>query len=113
MKYSVNILSNLMEQGSIHITPLVGMKCVQNYYTDRRVCTIVDISKSGKKIKVQDNKVTTINFWESKYQIHDELEGKIVEFTLRKNGRWVRLGDSQNGLGLILNSDNHFIDPTF
>lgn len=111
MYHTNSFVSQIMETANQEIIPQVGMKCTQNYYTDRYVCTIIEVNKNS--ITVQENTVKCIDYWDSKYEVTDELIGHPKVFTKRKNGRWVRKGDSMNGLGLTLNSSRHYIDPTF
>jgi hypothetical protein len=104
-----------MEESSISqkIVPVVGMRCTKNYYTDRRVCTVVEV-KSEKTIVVKDNEVKCGDYYDgSDYEILDELIDNPITFTLRNNGRWIRKGDEKTGLSLTLNSEAHYVDPSF
>lgn len=111
MYHTNSVVSQITETASQEVIPHVGMKCTQNYYTDRRVCTIVAVH--GNSITVRDNIVKCIDYWDSKYEVTEDLTGNPKVFTKRKNGRWVRQGDSMNGLGLTLNSSDHYVDPSF
>ena len=111
MGNTVNFFSNLM-QSDTRTEPKVGMKCCEIYYTDRRVCTITAITKNT--VTVMRNEVKTLDYYGCKYKILDNLVGKPVVFSKRKNGKYVRKGEAMhNGVGLAINCDRHYVDPHF
>lgn len=77
--------------------PVVGMGATELQWTDRTPVTIIEVSKNGKTIKVQEDhaKRTDDNgMSESQtYSYSANPEGRIQTYTLRKNGAWVRKGE--------------------
>lgn len=113
------------------ITPVVGMKVTHCLWSDRLVYTIIGVSKSGRVITVQRDKkvakhtaedlgfvpggfgaVATTQDKQSWEMVADP-EGYILEFSLRKNGRWCQVGDSNSGSRLILDCADEFYDYNF
>ena len=97
--------------------PKIGDGATVCFFSDRRAGTIINVSKSGKKVDVQLDKATLINRDElefspggfcchvegiQKYAYEPDPDGVIWRFSLRKNGKYVRSGDSINGTRLIL-----------
>lgn len=110
--HTVSVFSQMQESGTQNQTPYVGMPVTLNYYTDRRAATVTEVD--GKTIKVRFNKVETIDYYAGEYKVLPEMEGGELIFTKRKNGRWVKQGDSaQKGLGLSLGIHAHYVDPHF
>lgn len=112
------------------LEPFVGMKATINGYTDRTPATVVEVSKNGKRIKVQVDKATLHPDWkpiiraggfaghcENNYSqewiIERDFEGAILEYSLRKNGKWVRVGSNQNGQTIKLGVARKFHDYNF
>ncbi|MDP3452762.1 MAG: hypothetical protein Q8R90_07385 [Bacteroidales bacterium] len=108
---TVSLQSMIMQQNPI--APVVGMPCCEIMYTDRYPFTVTRII-SDHKIEVKPNKYKVIDFYGEDYEIGEvEHEDPGQIFTLRKNGRWVRHGDSQNGRAIALNTHSMRIDPSF
>lgn len=115
---TVNFISQVMA-ASKQPAPEVGMGATQMYYTDRHACTVVEVSKSGKRIAVvddiatrTDNRGMTDSGQEYSYEPGNP-EAKLY-YTLRKNGTWVREGESMNGgTKLALGHRSHYRDFSF
>lgn len=103
-------------------------------YSDRAACSIIEVSKSGKKIKVQRDKAELLNGPKSgeedalvfsaggfcghvsgsqRYSYEADPEGGIREFSLRKNGRWVQVGESIQGGSRLIEGRAEYYDYNF
>jgi hypothetical protein len=84
---------------------------------DSHAATIIDISDSGKVVTVQMDKATRTDdrgvSESQEYEYERNPNGQIEKFSLRKNGRWVRVGDSMNGTGLIIGVRGEYYDFSF
>lgn len=92
---------NSVQGNSAQRTPEVGMGATILMWSDRQAATIIEVSKSGKSILVrEDNAKRVDNNGMSDAQTYEysaNVNGRVTEFTLRRNGRWVRKGESQKG----------------
>jgi len=52
-------------------------------------------------------------FGDQKWDITPDPQATIETFTLRKNGRWVKAGDSLNGCSLSTKGRRAYQDPSF
>lgn len=97
--------------------PEVGQKCSYRVWTDVEPCTIVEVSKSGKTVKVQmDKAVWNRAEWPAQdWQIERDENGRIYTFTLRKNGKWKLEGVKmrERGSTLSINGWRKYRDPHF
>ena len=112
-----SFFNNLM-QDSKHPTPEVGMGATKLSWTDRTAGTIVAVSNSGKKLSWRRDKVTRTDnngMSESQTYTYDtsSAEGFDVEYSLRKNGRWVKVGSSMSGPALGLGHRSEYYDYSF
>lgn len=98
--YTQQFLTEVLERGTQNLTPFVGMHVTVSTITGRKAATITYVSKSGKRIVVQDNKVKCHCYYTGRYDVLPDLEGMPYALTLRKNGRWVMTGEPQNGPGI-------------
>lgn len=104
------------------ITAKVGEGVTMLYFSDRHAGTIIDVSPSGKTVRVQRDTATLLNGPDSgepdalvfhaggfcghmtgvqRYAYAPDPDGAIYTFTLRKNGRYVRKGESVGGCRLV------------
>lgn len=93
----------------------VGEGATINHWTDRSACTVIEVSKSGKRIKIQRDKATLLNGMNSdaedkltcevggfaghvsgrqRYDYERDENGSISEVSLRKNGKWILKGSN-------------------
>ena len=101
--------------------PAVGMGVTMLYWTDRYAATIVEVSRGGKKVAVQKDKSTYLpkngrSRYETEmqdYTYEANPHAPVEYFTLRKNGRWVRLGSDMKGTSLMLDVRDEYRDPHF
>lgn len=92
----------------------VGMAATLELWSDRYAMTITRII-SPKEIAVRRNETKTIDFFNSQYEILDELmEGEEI-FTLRKGGTWVEKGQPKKSgsVTLTVGYRHHYVDPNF
>lgn len=99
------------------IKPEIGMGATILYWSDRTPCTIIRISKSGKHIVVQCDQYKIVSGSEvdgsAEYEYNRNENGSVYDFTLRKNGRWVKKGESIKGLALGIGERYRYYDPCF
>ncbi len=96
--------------------PVVGMGATELCWSDREPYTVVEVI-SAKKIVVQSDIATrTDKNYEAGPQIYTfapNPEAPRIVVTLRRNGRWVRQGDSSKGSPFKLGSRDKYHDYTF
>lgn len=100
------------------VVPVPGMGATKCFISDRHPGTIVSVSKSGKSQMWCSDKYTLVSGnvmdGSAQYRYEPNPEAVPEEFKLRKNGRWVRAGESmRNGTGLSLGSRDRYYDPHF
>jgi len=97
--------------------PEVGMGATILRWTDRAAATIVEVSPSGKSLKVKcDRSIRTDNLGMTDAQSYryEQIEDiGAITYTLRKNGRWVRQGDTMNGESLAIGVRDTYHDYSF
>ena len=114
---------NIMKEYSDAITnarknliPYVGLKCSIKAYTDSYACVITKVI-TPNKVEVKHLKCDTIDFYECRYEIHDEVNKRMPTevYSRRRNGGWYTDGQRVKDYPcrLILNSTHHYIDPCF
>lgn len=109
-------LMNHIISGSKMEAPTVGMGCTRLCWTDRHAATIVEVSKSGKRVGiVEDIATRTDNLGMSDCQSYEYSpgNGSPTYYTRRKNGAWVREGDSMRGERLAIGHRNTYHDFSF
>jgi hypothetical protein len=100
------------------IQPEVGMGATILSWTDRHAATIVEVSKSGKSIVVQEDHAKRtddrgMSEWQT-YEHTPNTDAPRVTYTLRKNGSWVKQGDTlKGGRRVAIGVRNHYYDFSF
>lgn len=102
--------------------PTVGMGCTICHWTDRDAGTVVEVKKN------RDGKVTRVKVQKDKAHRQDkngmsecqdyifeiDPKGEILEFTLRKNGRWAqKSGPMNGGVGISFGKRSAYYDYSF
>jgi len=91
---------NMMMDRSKSLTPVVGMGVTELCWTDRHAHTIIEV-KSSTRIVVQRDKATRTDkngmSEDQTYTFERNPDGVTHVLSLRKNGRWIRVGDSMGG----------------
>lgn len=88
------------------------------YWTDRRAATIVWVSPSGKSLKIRGDKaIRTDSYGMSdaqSYRYEPQPDAPEVEYTLRKDGRWIRKGQPMRGsASLLIGVRDEYYDYSF
>lgn len=109
---------NLVQGNSRQQEPEVGMGATILMWTDRHAATVTEVSKSGKRIVVQEDTArrTDSNGMSDmqSYEFTPNPEGAKRAFTLRKNGAWVREGEPmKGGQRVAIGYRDHYYDYSF
>lgn len=95
----------------------VGDGATINFYSDRHAATVIDVSKNGRVVTVQIDKATRVDdrgMSESQDYVYERVpDGAIMEFSKRKNGRYIRAGESLNGTSLTIGVRSEYYDFSF
>ena len=96
--------------------PTVGMGATEIMYSDRNPFTVIEVI-SPRKIVVQADTATRTDNWGmsecQKYDYSPDPEGRIRTLTLRKNGRWVPVGESGKGTNFLVGDRRKYHDYSF
>lgn len=134
--YSVEDAEKVVKEIQDRLAPMkVGDGAAVAFYSDIHACTVIAVSKDGKKITVQADKATLLNGFKSgepdalqfspggfcghtsgtqRYAFEANPEGKTYEFSLRLNGEWRAKGKSMNGTGTrLIKRRTHHYDYNF
>lgn len=86
--------------------PEIGKGATIWYYSDSHATTIIAVSKSGREITVQEDKAirTDKNGMSDSqsYTYEPNPNGRVSRFSLRKNGKWIPVGESMVSYGTSL-----------
>jgi len=111
-----SLISNMMVANTQPV-PEVGMGATIVMWTDRHACTIIEVSKSKRVIKVQYDKATRTDSHGmsdcQSYSYERDTEGQVKTFTLRKHGKYVQKGDSMRGTHLVIGRREEYYDYSF
>jgi hypothetical protein len=104
--------------GGSQPTPEVGMGATMLGWTDRSPATIIAVSASGKRVTVREDKATRTDSNgmsdAQSYTYEPDDNGVERAYTLRKNGRWVQVGQSaKGGARLSIGSRSKYHDYSF
>lgn len=95
-----NLINRVMENTTSN-KPTVGMGATILGYSDRHAATVVSVSKDGKSVDIQRDTATRTDkngMSECQdYEYSPNPDAPIESYTLRKNGTWVREGESMKG----------------
>lgn len=85
-----------MEEKEQPIQPEVGMGATAIGFTDRYPYTVIEVHKSGKRCKVQEDHAKRLDkngmSENQSYAYTPNPDGTIVEISRRKNGAWIEVG---------------------
>lgn len=97
--------------------PAVGAGATLLMWSDRHAGTIVEVSPNGKRVGFQqDEAIRTDKNGMSDSQTYEykpNPQAGIQYFTLRKNGAWVREGESMKGTRITIGVRNEYHDFSF
>lgn len=111
-------LVNLIYSQTSNPAPTVGMGANICMWTDRHAATVIEVSANGKTVTVQEDTATRAdNLGMSDCQSYTYTANPNASkqvFTLRKNGRLVRQGESMaSGTVLSLGRRDQYHDYSF
>lgn len=111
-------LMNRMHEGIKPAVPEVGMGATVLMFSDREPATVVIIAPNGKQIGIQrDNakRTDTNGMSESQdWEFSPNPTAAIEYYTLRKNGQWIKEGNSmKNGEVILLGHRDKYYDFSF
>lgn len=118
MRLYGSLNNRLMERAKPQ-EPKIGMGATELLYSDRRAVTIVEVSWNKKTIVVQrDNAERTDNLGMTDcgqaYRYSANPNGARYVYTLRKNGAYVRAGESlKGGTVLLVGERDEYYDFSF
>lgn len=108
-------LINRLAERSKQKQPTVGDGATILMYSDRHAATIIEVGSKHVVIQ-EDIAIRTDGHGMSDSQSYDYERCPTAPkdiFTLRKNGRWVRKGESQKGTCLLIGHRDHYYDYSF
>lgn len=96
-------------------TPTIGTHGSFSVGSDRFPCTVVEVSKSGHRVVVEEDRVTEWEPHPSGYPVSFARRegGPRVTFTRRKNGSYRRAGTNGYGSGVSFGEWGAYHDPHF
>ena len=109
---------NMMYDESRPAAPTVGMGATVLMWTDRHAATVVAVGPNGRWLDVQlDNATRTDTHGASDsqhYSYTPNADAPITRYTLRRDGKYKRAGESmRGGLALLLGKRDHHFDYSF
>lgn len=112
-------LTNRIMESSKSPTPEVGMGATEILWSDRHAYTVVRVV-SPKLIELVRDEYEITNGDEVRagkaspaYSYRPGNPAHVVRASLRKNGAWVRVGDSLDGVNYLLGHREEYRDPHF
>lgn len=108
-------VTNFMMGNSKMPKPEVGMGATILMATDRRAATIIWVSESGRQVIIQEDKAIRVDsngMSESQeYRYERDEDSTPVKYSLRKDGAWRQVGQSQGGL--LIGRRSEYYDYSF
>ena len=78
------------------VVPVVGMACTMPTGSDSHPGTVIEVARGGRRVLVQRDRVRGgpgHNYYGSQNWVYSRNpHGKILEFSLRKDGSWIQKG---------------------
>ena len=114
-----------------NMRPEIGMKATHVLWSDSHAYTIIGVSKSGRVVTVQRDRVEPLhkpedlnfvpggfgghctNNYQQRWATFPDPNGAIRKFSLRKNGRWYEVGGPSEGPTLRIGQAVEFYDYNF
>jgi hypothetical protein len=105
-------------------TPRVGDPATYVVWTDTHACTVIAVSKDGKRATLQRDVATVTNAeecrkngqgWPCEYDYSRDPNGETYEVSLRSNGQWKRVGQTMKEPGgyAFFGRRQEYYDPHF
>lgn len=109
-------LVNHLLSGSLDPRPALGMGATILMWTDRHPATVIEVN-SATRITVREDRATRTDkngmSDSQSYAYETNPYGRVEVYTLRKNGAWVRQGDTMRGQRLSLGHRSEYRDFSF
>lgn len=98
--------------------PIIGMGATILGWSDRHAATVVEVGKTKREVVIQrDHAKRTDTNGLSETQTYEYIantDARKDTYTLRKDGGWVRKGESlKSGQRIMLGRREEYADPTF
>jgi hypothetical protein len=109
-------LFNHLMSGSAPLLPKVGMGCTVLMWSDRHAATITEVSKNGKRVGIVEDIATRVDgngMSDAQEYSYSPGAGAPTYYTLRKNGAFVREGDTLKGTRIAIGAHNTYHDFSF
>lgn len=114
-------LINHVTSSAIDATPRFGVGATILHWTDRTAVTVIGVRCNRRgdpvEVTVQHDVARRVDPYGMSdcqtYEYERDPAGQIETFTLRRNGAWVRKGESLKGTRLKIGARNHFHDFSF
>lgn len=91
----------------------IGSGATLLHFTDREPATVIAVSTSGKMITIRQDKVVgPVNEGGYAYKFEADPNGTERKFSLRKDGRWLEVGQT-GGVRLSLRGRDYYFDRSF
>lgn len=100
------------------VKPEIGMGATERVGSDCYAYTVIEVTPSGKRATVQRDKAiaTKDNSFteEQEYRYESDPQGVSFEVSLRKNGKWYRVGQPMEWYtGVTMGHRRYYSDPSF
>lgn len=111
-------MMNMLMDNSKMPVPEVGMGATELCWSDRHAYTIVEIKSPKRIIVQQDHAKRTDNNGMSEcqsYEFTPNPDAAKIELSLRKNGRWMPVGQGlkSGGSSFLIGSRQEYYDYSF
>jgi hypothetical protein len=94
----------------------VGDGATVRYVSDSYAYTVIEVNRNGKELVLQEDKAVKVGGeWpDYEYHTYPNPQGRIMTFTLRKNGVWRQKGSDMRHTGASLSPGRRYYqDPSF
>lgn len=109
-------LQNQLLSNAKSKSPEVGDGATEVMYTDRFPYTVIAV-KDPKHITVQEDEAIRIDKRgmtdAQSYEYHPNPEGRTCELSLRKNGKWIEVGQRANATPFVVGTRQRYHDYTY
>jgi hypothetical protein len=106
-----------MANQSKPIKPVKGMGVTAGVGSDRYPYTILDVSPSGRQIRIQEDTAELISgdIFKNAQEYHytPNPNGRKITISLRKDGRWREVGSGRGASTYGIGHRDRYYDPSF
>jgi hypothetical protein len=99
-------------------SPQIGDQCNWAIWTDVEPCTVIERTPKSCKVRVNKTEIAqapkmvaggfaAVVTEPAKWRILDEMESRVLTFTLRKSGGWKLQGTKTNQTGNVLRAGHY------